>query len=612
MSFEAPTGLLLLAAVPIAALLLLRGLRLRRRPAAAFFLLGDLLDGLPLLPRSFLWRRRLQAALFLAALACAAVAAGGPVLGAADDPPRLAIILVDHLALRRDTRGRAEEWRRVTEAAAALARTFRRDDRILVARTDTGVAGGEPLSPRDASEFIGKLPPSALPSDPAASLDLLEVLARAGKSDFMAIVTAAPASWRAAVAGRGTAWQLFPVAPVAAAANHALLDVEVRPDPLRAGRVSLFCRAGSFGAPQAPAAELTLTISCDGRLLARRTLRHLPGESAAGVFPDLDAGAGLLRIELSPTDAYPDDNLFLAPLPERVTVPALLVSEENPPLEAALRSIPGLELALARPSKAADAARVTVQVYDRVAPPELAGNILAVAPPEGMPGFGYRGDAFAPRVVRADDAHFLLQGVSLENLRIRRLAIYEIPTGMQVLATADGYPLIAAGRLSGRARIVLLAFDPRENEWVFDPSFPILMANIAGWLAESPEGTRSSFLVGDALPEDLAGNLRALVEPGGRRIPRPSAGWRSFRFATPGRWRVEAGAGGASGEVFVNLLDESVSAALAPQPVAHDSPPPPPERPFRFAARGALLSAALLLLLLEQLVAPPQRAGRLS
>ena len=612
MRFLDPAGLLLLAAVPLAAFLLLRGVRRRERPVAAFFLLRDLVDALPVLPPSYLRRRRLQAALFIAALACAALGAGGGVIGRVDDPPQRAVVLIDHLALWQDAQGTSAQWREVTAAAAAAARSFRDDDLILVARSDTGIAGGGFLAPRRAAALIEKLRPSALPADPAATLDLLALLERTHAPSLIGVVTPSPVRWRALLGTRGPAWRVIAVPPGASAPNHALLDVEVRPDLLRAGRVAIACRVGSFGSPGQPAAQLGLEITRDGQPLARRNFRIAPGETHLEIFPALDAGAGLLQVELSPTDGFPADNRFLMPLRERVAVPSLLVTEGNPPLEAALRALPGLELTVARATARETPPRATVRVYDALAPRELSGNLFVIAPPEGLPGVGYRGDASSPRLIRADAGHFLLQGVSFENLRIGRLPIYEIPGGLDVLATADGYPLLAAGRLAGGARLVLLAFDPRESEWVYDPSFPILVANIAAWLAESGEGTRSSFLVGETLPEDLASSTQALVDPSGRRESRPPDGWRSFAFPVPGRWGVEGRLPGSGGEIFVNLLDEKVSATVAPAAASTAPATPLPRRPFRLETRRALLAAALVLLLLERLAAPPRRAGRLS
>jgi hypothetical protein len=80
----------------------------------------------------------------------------------------------------------------------------------------------------------------------------------------------------------------------------------------------------------------------------------------------------------------------------------------------------------------------------------------------------------------------------------------------------------------------------------------------------------------------------------------------------PGRWRIEGDAPGTTGEIFVNLLDESVSSAAAlPDPPPPAGPVRLTPRPFRAEASGPLLAVAILLLLAEQFVAPPVRAGRL-
>lgn len=614
MRIEYPVGLLLLAAVPLAALLLLRRLRRRERPVAAFLLIRDLMDALPLLPRSYLWRRRLQTALFLLGLTCAALAAGLPVLGQADDPPQRAIILIDHLPAGAQSGGADRAWRRLVESAAGFARSLRADDRVILVRSDAGLIGDGPLTPRQAAKLLEREQTTTLPDDPEATFDLIGILERAHRPALVTLFTPDPRRWQPHLDSRGSAVQVVAVpGPTAAGLNHAILDVEVRPDFLRPGRIAIFCRTGSFGPPASAAGELVLTVERNGEELARRSFGTASGQAQITVFPALDAGSGLLRITLAPADGFTDDNVFLTPLRGRAAVAVRLVSEGNRPLEAALRAIPGLELSVVRPGTPVPAgSQAAVEISDSGGTFEPAGNTLVVAPPEGFPGIGYRGDAAAPRIVRADPTHFLLAGVSLENLRLKRLPIYRIPSGMDVLATADGHPLLAAGRTARGARIALLAFDPRETGWSYSPSFPILVANLLSWLAESPEATRSSFRVGDFLPEPLAGGGHRLIDPTGRTQQEPAGGWQDFRFPAAGRWRIEGGGATGSGEVFVNLLDERVSAALAPSKSAPaPSPPQLASRPFRAAGQVPLLIAALVLLLLEQLVAPVPQAGRL-
>jgi hypothetical protein len=606
-------GLLLLLALPVFGWLLGSRLRARRRTVAVYPILEDLVDRLPLLPRSYLLRRRLQVAFLLAAVACAALAAGDPVLGNAEDPPRRLILVVDDLVPRQAQRGGASPWEETRKTAARLARGLRADDRVLVVRAGGTLAGEGPLRPAAAGRVLAKLPASALPVDRPAALELAAVLQRADTTAAeIVVVTAAPAPWEALLAGRGPGWRVAAVPAGGGGPNRALLDVEVRPDLFRAGRLTLFCRAGSFG-PAGAEETLTLTVRRDEAVLARRELRVRPGESRAAVFPDIDAGAGLLRVELAPDDAFPDDNLFLAPLPEKPAVAALLVTEENPALEAALRVLPGLSLTVRRPADRPAPADAAVVVWDAVTPPDLAGNVLLVAPPEGVPGISYRGDLSTPRLVRADATHPLLEGVSFTGLQQGRMPLYALPSWMESLATADGAPLLAIGRSPAGGRVALLSLAPGETAWAYDPSFPILVANLVAWLAESPLGVRSSFLVGDRLPPALGRTTRSIVGPDGVRHRPPGGAWDGFRFALPGRYRIAGTGGGPSGEVFVNLLDASVSATLGTEPAARAAAPAAAGvRPFRREAQGALAILAIVLLTLERAVAPRLRAGRVS
>jgi len=610
MTFETPWGLLLLGAVPAAALLLVPRLRRRERRPAAFLLVRGLVERLPPLSRSHLLRRRLRTAFFLAAIACAALAAGGPVLGAHGDPPRRAVLLLDHRSPWRDGKGRPAFWEAETHAAEAWTRSLRGDDRVLLVRTDTGVVGDGPLSPRAARSLLRRQLPSAFPADPGASAEEAAALEAALGADEVAVVTALPDLWRETLAGRPASWTIVPSPAPAAARNAALLDVEVRPDLLRLGRIALFWRAGLFGPAGGEPVEATLAVSCGGRPLVERRFRLLPGETHSEALPALDAGDGLLQIELGPADAFPDDNVFRAPLLERPEMPVLLVTEGNPPLESALRALPGVRLSISRRGDAGgDGA---VRVYDGVAPPALAGGVLAIAPPLGLPGVGYRGEVTAPGKVERAEPHFLLEGVSFSGLLPRRVIDYDLPAGMDTLARAGGRPVLAAGTVPGGGRLALLAFDPRESGWVRDPSFPILVANLVAWLAEDAAGTRTSFRVGERLPLDLAAAVERIEGPGGVAQPRPPGGWSEFRFPRAGRWRIAGRNPGTSGEVYVNLLDAKASAVVAASAATAFPAAERPRRPWRLAAQDPLAAAALLLLLGELLVAPPRRAGRIG
>jgi hypothetical protein len=169
---------------------------------------------------------------------------------------------------------------------------------------------------------------------------------------------------------------------------------------------------------------------------------------------------------------------------------------------------------------------------------------------------------------------------------------------------------MAGEGLSG-ARLAVLAFDPAESSWIYDPSFPILIANILSWLGLQSAGPSSSFRVGDVLEGEFLRGVESIVDPEGRTHPLSAEGG-GFTFPSPGRYRVRGEGVGNSGEVFVNLLSEKVSRRMS------DSVDGGPERafslpplPFRLEIGRMILGAAIILLLAEWLITPAARVGRL-
>lgn len=610
--FAEPRGLLLLALLPLFVVAMGGLLRRRRREVAAFPLLRDFVDALPAVPRALLLRTRLQRAFLLLAVACLALSAGDVIVGAVDDKPVRAALLLDDAA--GGPRGRAELW----GAAAGLVRGFRADDRILLVRSD-GSFVTDGFQPPDVAARAAELPaPPASRSDPEAGASSLAVVERFHRPDLTAIVTPAPELWTPVIPpGRTASWRLIPVERAPAAANNALLNVELLPDLLQRGRFSLFCRVASFAPPGATIPPLEVSVAIGDRTIATRSVAVAPGESRGMHFADLAAGEGLLSVRVAPDDPFPADNVFFSPFRTNPFLEARLVSDANPALEAALRALPGLSLQTG-PS-GPGSAPPAVTVYDRSPPADGGGAAVLIAPPRGTPGLAVRGEVSTPRIIEADRAHPLLDGVSFAGLHIGRLPQLVPGPSLKVVARADGYPLVLAGTTAGGRRLAVIAFDPLEANWVYEPSFPILVANLVAWAAQEPGGSRSAFLVGEFLPEDVASRTVAMTDPDGRAIATPPAGWAHHRFEVPGRHRIRGRTPADSGDVVVNLLDEHLSRAAATGGAAGVSAEslaaamrPTLPRPARHPTATAWLLLGVALLVAERLVAPPRAAGRLA
>lgn len=610
-----PRGLWLLAFVPALALVVAWALRPRRRVLAAFPLLRAAVEALPVLPSSHRRRRQLQGAAAVLAVGSLALAASGLVVGEASSQPLVAIVLVDHLANWKDAAGAPAGWNGMGAALDALLGRFRHDDRVLLLRSDAGLVGGGPLSPRAARILAARLPPSELPLDLQGALDLVALFGEVHRPRAVFLLTPAPARWLAAA-------DRFPLPPTVIATpspppagNAALLDVELNRSLLQPREVGIFFRAG-YRAPPGAAAPLAAvaTVLNNATVVRREEFSLPPGGERVFVLPRLVLEPGLLQVRLEPPDAFPGDNTFSTAVRSRPFQEAVLVSAGNPPLEAALSALPGLALTVERPGAGLAGSSGKVVVFDGVLPQAGPESQLVIHPPGSYPGIAYRGEAQNLRLVEGEPDHPLLQGVSLTDLTLARLPIFEPEHFFEVVAHADGHPLVLLGRTPQGGRIAHVSFDPREAAWVHTPSFPILIANLMGWLGEESAGSRAYFRVGESLPDHLLARLSRIEDPDARVYRSGRLDEVAAPFLLAGTYRVAGGGLDAQArqEVFVNLLDEGVSREMTVPAISPPGPSPSAifPRPFRFDASGLLLFAGVLFLVAEWAVAPRATRGR--
>jgi len=85
----------------------------------------------------------------------------------------------------------------------------------------------------------------------------------------------------------------------------------------------------------------------------------------------------------------------------------------------------------------------------------------------------------APLTWSGDDP--LLRYVDLRDVRVARMAQVTPPSWARAVVESDGQPAILAGETDGR-RVVVFAFDLQSSNLPLSASFPILMANVLGYL----------------------------------------------------------------------------------------------------------------------------------
>jgi hypothetical protein len=161
----------------------------------------------------------------------------------------------------------------------------------------------------------------------------------------------------------------------------------------------------------------------------------------------------------------------------------LLVTEGNLFLEQIYSVLPGVEAFKAAPASDILNEPFDLYIFDSTPLPNPApdADMLVINPQPGATADlltvnGVFSDTIA---VRLSDSP-LLQFVDWRGVHIRRARQVDAPS-MTTLVQGEGGPLLLTGEHNGR-RLVVLTFDLRDSDLPLQIAFPILMANITGWL----------------------------------------------------------------------------------------------------------------------------------
>ncbi len=234
--------------------------------------------------------------------------------------------------------------------------------------------------------------------------------------------------------------------------------------------------------------RVRLLLSGAGGFSVTQDLNLHAGEMVNATFDVSDFEGGVLgAAAVSEADSFPLDDLAYTVIPPHRAKRVLLVTTGNPPLEDALRQVPGTHLSVVAPGGYAGVGRYDAAVLDRFAPiePPPVGTLLLAPPPRAwLAGPSLVLDK--PRVTDWDDRHAVASGIAWGNLRLTRASV---ATGAET-----GALVVAAGRSSGAlvtageasARWVRVGFELEDSNFPLQPDFPVFLGNALGWVTEPP------------------------------------------------------------------------------------------------------------------------------
>ncbi len=367
----------------------------------------------------------------------------------------------------------------------------------------------------------------------------------------------------------------------------------------------LFIRTQNFG----PIERKTLLSIFDGDTLLEARALTIAAGGETGTTIALPNAVGLLRAQIDGQDDLALDNTVWVRSGGGQGRILLTVAAPNTFLARGLALQPNLTVEQAQgnagvPTSGGD---YDLYVFDGVAPPAgLRGPILLINPPPDNGIVPVVGALDLPAVTGQLRDDPILRGVDVSRVQIAEARAVGRPEWARTLVESNGQPLLLAGETNGQ-RIAVLTFALGRSDLPLILAYPVLLANLVGWLAPSagsglPPSARPGEVVSFA-PRAGVDSV-AITDPTGReRRLAPSRGVVLFNNAdVPGPYTVREFAGDREirrGVLAVNLLSPEES-AIAPQTptftgtTANAAPTTDARSPREFW-RPTLIAALLIL-----------------
>lgn len=248
----------------------------------------------------------------------------------------------------------------------------------------------------------------------------------------------------------------------------------------------LFASVQNHGRLNQPA---VLSLRLDGTLFDSRRI-EVPAGSTANVTWQLPEGAAVIEARLTENeqDFLALDNVAWAVHEGGVSNRTLMVTPGNIFLERVYAVLPGVEAFKAGPEEPVSTeggGEFDLYVFDSVPLPDPlpAADMLIVNPQGENPLFRVTGVFTGTptlNVTRLSDSP-LLQFVDWSDVHIRQAKSVDAGWAQRLIESEQG-PLLLTGEQNGY-RVAILTFDLHESDLPLQIAFPILMANITGWLS---------------------------------------------------------------------------------------------------------------------------------
>ncbi|MCC7358663.1 MAG: VWA domain-containing protein [Anaerolineales bacterium] len=455
---------------------------------------------------------------------------------------------------------------------------------------------------------LAQAQPSEAPANWEAALALAAGTVRAGQASESVVVIISDGGLPPDLPPLPAEVRYLPVG--SSADNLALQALALR---ATSSGPQLFANVANYGDTER---RVLISLAIDGQLRTAQELTVPANGEQAWVLQDLPPDAAVYEARLSPPagagDDQPLDQLALDDTAWAVYQPpatgrVLVITPGNIFLEqvfAALSGSLGLQPFKLKQGQSLPPEPFDLYVFDSIITDTLPTRDLLLVNPSSNDLFQVGGYFTNTKLVRVAENDPLTKFVDWSRVNLRVATRIDVPSWARVLVEAEGGPLVFVGEVGGR-RVAVLTFDLHDSDLPLQVTYPVLMANLIGYLSpaqafSAPDGLRP----GEALTiKPGGGGLITVIDPHGRQSA-AAASEAGVLFAdtlTLGVYEVRS-TQGLLGRFSVNLFDpleSRIHPAGAITVGRVEVTAAPPQAEGQLEIWPWLAGAALALLLLE-------------
>lgn len=238
-----------------------------------------------------------------------------------------------------------------------------------------------------------------------------------------------------------------------------------------------------------------VTVSLDfgppkaGRIPAgSRAVSLAPGAEKEVALEYRTTASGILRVHLSPHDAFQADNQAELELPSQPALPVTVYSSEPELLRAALSSTARVTPIYRKPAEFRPDDRGLV-ILDRFIPPHrpAADSIWLDPPAQGSP-IPIKQSVQQEQFQGWNTAHPAAAGLRAKDFKLESASVFEAGSSDISIGEVQQGPVIVAR--PGKPKVVAIGFHPALSGMRYELAMPLMFANLLRWI--SPEIFRRS------------------------------------------------------------------------------------------------------------------------